>query len=85
MNERKSGTVKWFNDGKGYGFIVPDDPGARDVFVHYTAIQAEGFKSLPEGTRVTYVLREDPRREEALDVRAEVASEVWETLNRRKA
>ena len=46
------GTVKWFNDAKGFGFIEQD--GGKDVFVHHTAIQAQGFKSLQEGARVTF-------------------------------
>ncbi len=50
---RTTGTVKWFNDKKGYGFITPED-GAKDCFVHFSAIQADGFKSLKEGQRVEF-------------------------------
>ena len=52
---RTTGTVKWFNDGKGYGFITPDG-GERDCFVHYSAIQGTGFRSLKEGERVEFDL-----------------------------
>ena len=48
-----NGTVKWFNDDKGFGFITPDDSG-KDLFVHHSAIASEGFRSLAEGARVSY-------------------------------
>jgi cold shock protein len=50
---RITGTVKWFNDAKGFGFITPED-GSKDCFVHHTAIKAEGFKTLAEGQRVEF-------------------------------
>jgi CspA family cold shock protein len=50
---RTTGTVKWFNDAKGYGFITPDD-GSKDCFVHHTAIKADGFRSLAEGDKVEF-------------------------------
>jgi CspA family cold shock protein len=52
---RQTGTVKWFNDAKGFGFITPED-GGKDCFVHYSAIQGSGFRSLAEGDRVAYDL-----------------------------
>ena len=53
MSERESGTVKWFNDAKGFGFIAPSD-GGNDLFVHMSEIQMEGFKTLKDGQSVAY-------------------------------
>ena len=53
MSDRQTGTVKWFNDAKGFGFITPEG-GQKDCFVHHSAIQAQGFKSLAEGERVEF-------------------------------
>jgi CspA family cold shock protein len=54
-----SGTVKWFNDAKGFGFITPED-GGKDLFAHFSAIQEQGFKSLKEGQRVTFDVTTGP-------------------------
>ena len=62
-----SGTVKWFNDAKGYGFIAPED-GSKDLFVHHTNIAGEGFKSLAENARVEYESREGQKGPEAINV-----------------
>jgi CspA family cold shock protein len=62
-----TGTVKWFNDDKGFGFITPDE-GGKDLFVHFSAIKGDGFRSLPEGARVTYEAQEGPKGPNAVDV-----------------
>lgn len=60
VSEMSQGTVKWFNSEKGYGFIANDE-GGDDVFVHYSAIQAEGYKSLKEGQKVSFETETDPK------------------------
>ena len=62
-----TGTVKWFNDSKGYGFITRDD-GEKDVFVHFSDIQGAGFRSLREGDKVEFEVREDPKGPRASNV-----------------
>lgn len=57
---RKTGTVKWFDDHKGFGFITPED-GDRDCFVHHSAIEGEGFKTLSEGDRVEFEMVDRPK------------------------
>jgi cold shock protein len=63
-----TGTVKWFNDDKGFGFITPDEPG-KDVFVHHAGIAAEGYRSLPEGARVSYESEAGEKGPKAVNVK----------------
>lgn len=63
----QTGTVKWFNDSKGFGFITPDE-GGKDVFVHHTAIVMNGFRTLQEGERVKYELEKGPKGMQAVKV-----------------
>lgn len=62
-----TGTVKWFNDSKGFGFISPSD-GSADVFVHFSAVQGDGFRSLAEGQSVTYEVESGPKGPQATQV-----------------
>jgi CspA family cold shock protein len=62
-----SGTVKWFNDAKGFGFITPDD-GGGELFAHFSAIQSTGFKSLKEGMKVTFDVADGPKGRQAQNI-----------------
>jgi CspA family cold shock protein len=66
MSERETGTVKWFNGAKGYGFIEREE--GPDVFVHFSAIQGEGFRNLEEGQKVEFSLEQDPKGLRAAEV-----------------
>ncbi len=60
------GTVKWFNDQKGYGFVTPEN--GKDVFVHHSAIQGDGYKSLAEGQKIEFNIEQGPKGEQATNV-----------------
>lgn len=64
---KKKGTVKWFNDSKGYGFITPED-GGKDIFVHHTNIIGDGYRSLSEGQTVEFEVGQGPKGEHATSV-----------------
>ena len=66
---RTTGTVKWFNDAKGFGFITPED-GSKDLFAHFSAIQEQGFKTLTEGQRVSVDVTTGPKGLQASNIRA---------------
>ena len=66
MNERVQGTVKWFNNAKGYGFIQPQE--GPDVFVHFSAIQGDGYRSLEEGEQVEFTIEQSPKGPQAVNV-----------------
>ena len=65
-----SGTVKWFNSQKGYGFIQPTDGGGKDVFVHATAVEAAGMRTLNEGQKIAFDVQPDARGAKAVNLRA---------------
>ncbi len=62
-----TGTVKWFNDAKGFGFITPDD-GGEDLFAHFSEVKAEGFKSLQEGQKVSFEVKQGPKGKQAANI-----------------
>jgi CspA family cold shock protein len=62
-----NGTVKWFNDAKGFGFITPED-GSKDLFAHFSEIQSGGFKSLTEGQRVQFIVKDGPKGPQAAQI-----------------
>ena len=74
-----TGTVKWFNDAKGFGFIEPDG-GGSDVFAHFSAIAMDGFKTLKQGSRVTFEITEGPKGQLAHNILAEASLARPETM-----
>ena len=68
LQQMATGVVKWFSDEKGFGFITPDD-GGQDAFVHFSAIEGDGFRTLTEGSKVEYEIGESPKGPQATNVR----------------
>ena len=66
--ERRKGTVKWFSRVKGYGFIAPDE-GGKEIFVHFSGIEGEGYRNLEEGQKVSFVVEDTPKGPQAVSVR----------------
>ncbi|MEQ1439114.1 cold-shock protein [Fontimonas sp. SYSU GA230001] len=69
MSEKQTGTVKWFNDAKGFGFITPSN-GGEDLFAHFKEIQGSGFKSLAEGQKVEFIAARGPKGMQATRIQA---------------
>jgi CspA family cold shock protein len=69
MTDMSNGTVKWFNDAKGYGFITPED-GGKDLFVHFSAVQGSGFKSLRESQKVSFDVTTGPKGDQAVNIQS---------------
>ena len=69
FQDMAAGTVKWFNDSKGFGFITPDQ-GGEDLFVHFSTIQGNGFKTLKEGQKVSFDLTQGPKGKQASNIQA---------------
>jgi cold shock CspA family protein len=67
-NSMATGTVKWFNDAKGFGFITPDD-GGEDLFAHFSEIRVEGFKSLQENQKVSFEVKQGPKGKQAANIK----------------
>jgi CspA family cold shock protein len=64
---KETGTVKWFNDAKGFGFITPD-AGGEDLFAHFSEVRSDGFKTLQENQKVTYVTKQGPKGKQAAEI-----------------
>ena len=79
-----TGTVKWFNDAKGYGFITPDD-GSEDLFAHFSAINMSGFKTLKEGQKVSFDVVQGPKGKQASNIQKKRLSRRFKPPNEKAA